>query len=175
MGSPVAVGDVILLSQMAFKIGQAFTSSRKSAPAEFGDVQRLLFTLSSALDLVAENLPKDKDGSPSPFSSASSNSKFTSDSNGTPQANKVLSEILKNCRTILEHLQTLVDKYLEIDPQETSQGGEARPGFKRWKDDFCRNWKKVKWTTEGDGLGKLTTTLSVHISGMDLALAALTK
>ena len=128
---PVAVGDVILLSQIAFKIGQAFTAGRKSAPAEFGDIQRLLFTLSSALDLVAENLPKDKGGSPSPFSPAPSNSQFTSDGNGTPQANKVLGEILKNCRTILEHLQCLVDKYLKIDPHETSEGGDAGSGFKK--------------------------------------------
>lgn len=53
MASPVSIGDAILLTQIAHKIGQAFTTGRKSAPAEFEEIQKLLWTLSEALKLVA--------------------------------------------------------------------------------------------------------------------------
>lgn len=53
---PLSVGDILMLSQTAWKIGRAFTKGKKSAPSEFLEVERESNGLSDALKLVAETL-----------------------------------------------------------------------------------------------------------------------
>lgn len=53
---PLSVGDILMLSQTAWKIGRAFTQGKKSAPSEFSEVERESNGLSDALKLVAETL-----------------------------------------------------------------------------------------------------------------------
>lgn len=158
MSSPVSIGDAILLAQIALTIGQAFTSGRKSAPAEFAEIQNLLFTLSESLKLLAHDLPSD-DAAP------------TEEIEGdVDDETAVLSQIIMNCRCTLTYLEMLVQKYLVI---ETKQ--ENSEGSRRWKDEMRRNWKKMVWTKEGGDIAKLKTTLTAHISGLNLAVSAINR
>src|SRR5437016_11202416 len=102
MSSPVSIGDAILLANVAYTLGQAFTSGRKSAPAEFADIQNLLYTLSNALKLVAQDGP----------STALTRRPSQSSGNGQVQndqdENAVILQSVANCHVTLEHLQFLV-------------------------------------------------------------------
>lgn len=49
----------MLLSQLAWKIGCAFTSGRQSAPAEFQEVENELTSLTKAITLLTEVLDRD--------------------------------------------------------------------------------------------------------------------
>jgi len=49
MALPVSIGDAILLSQLAFRLGKSLTAGRKSAPATHKEAQNQLFALSQAL------------------------------------------------------------------------------------------------------------------------------
>lgn len=163
MSLPVSIGDAILLANVAYNLGQAFTSGRKSAPAEFADIQNLLYTLSNALKLVAQDGP----------STALTRRPSQSSGNGQVQndqdENAVILQSVANCHVTLEHLQFLVTKYMELDPKSTCDNP------KKWKDEIRRNWKKVVWTREGAGLDKLKITLTAHINGLNLAMTAYNK
>jgi hypothetical protein len=157
MALPVSIGDALMLSKIAFSIGQAFTSGRKSAPAEFLEVQNLLYSLSKALELLARDVPDETQIG-------------AKGSSQQPEAvDSILSHIITNCRITLVHLETLVSRYTELD--------QANPasGVRKWKDELRKNWKKLRWTTEGEGLEKLKVTLTAHINGLNLAVSAINQ
>lgn len=54
-----SIGDIMLLSQLAWKIGCAFTSGRQGAPAEFQEVENELTSLTKAITLLTEVLDRD--------------------------------------------------------------------------------------------------------------------
>lgn len=54
-----SIGDIMMLSQLAWKIGCAFTSGRGGAPAEFKEVKDELTSLTKSIDMLAEALDKD--------------------------------------------------------------------------------------------------------------------
>lgn len=54
-----SIGDIMLLSSLAWKIGQAFTSGRGGAPAEFQEVQNELTSLSTAINVLCDTLGED--------------------------------------------------------------------------------------------------------------------
>lgn len=54
-----SVGDTLMLSQTAWKLGRAFTKGKKGVPAEFSEVEREADRLSEALRVVAETLNSD--------------------------------------------------------------------------------------------------------------------
>jgi hypothetical protein len=162
--SPLSIGDVILLSQLAYGLARAFTSGRKSAPAEFQEVQNQLYALGSALGFLA------KDRTESPSRSRASNVETVGKEKEADDQDGVLEEMIANCRGTLKHLELLVDKYMEIDPNAKDPG---QTGLRRWQQDVKRNWKKIRWTTEGGDLDKLRNNLAVHINGLNLALSAM--
>ena len=59
MSLPISIGDVLLLSSLAWKIGCAFTSGRAGAPAEFREVENELQSLKASLSLLADTLDAD--------------------------------------------------------------------------------------------------------------------
>ena len=59
MGSPLSVGDAMLLGSLAWKIGCAFTSGRSGAPSEFREVENELQSLQDSLSTLADTLGDD--------------------------------------------------------------------------------------------------------------------
>jgi hypothetical protein len=161
--SPLSIGDIILLSQIAYGLAHAFSSGRKSAPAEFQEVQNQLYTLGSALGFLAKH--------PKPLSDSGVGGKETvEEQKEAGEQDDILERMISNCRGTLSHLEMLVNKYMEIDPNAKDL---AQTGLRRWQQDMKRNWKKIRWTTEGGDLDKLRKDLAVHINGLNLALSAM--
>ena len=59
MAFNISIGDVMLLSSFAWKIGRAFTSGRGGAPAEFIEVHNELKGLSEAISSLGTALDED--------------------------------------------------------------------------------------------------------------------
>src|SRR5262245_16274333 len=105
--SPLSVGDIILLGQIAYKVAKAF-SGAKSAPVEFAEVQSLLFSLKESFDLLARSLTT----SCAPNAAASiPQAQNPGDESGLKHHISELATILSNCRDVLHHLEGFVDKY----------------------------------------------------------------
>lgn len=164
MAFSVSIGDAIMLSKIAMQLGQAFTSGRKSAQAEFLEVQNLLYTLSKGLEMLARQTP---DGSEMESKGPPNQASDKEDEEMTE-----LNHIIANCRETLYHLESVVIKYSVLDAQIV----ETRKNrMRRWNDELFKNWKKVIWTTKGGDIGILKVTLTAHINGLNLAVSILNR
>lgn len=151
---PLSVGDILVLSQTAWKIGRAFTHGRKSAPAEFAEVEREANGLSEALKLVAETLHADD----SILSAAPSDT----------QAG--VHTIFESARATLDDLNSFVERYQVIRRTKTSGGFTVE---RSWSEVVLANYKTLQWTTEGGDITELRNMLQMHTSSISLTLQAL--
>lgn len=151
---PLSVGDILMLSQTAWKIGRAFTHGKKSAPAEFAEVEREANGLSDALKLVAETLHAD-------------GSILTHADIDTRSA---VNAILQSAHQTLDDLDSFVDRYQVIKKKETNGGFVVE---RSWSEVVLANYKTFKWTTEGSNLTELRNMLNMHTNSINLTMQAL--
>lgn len=138
---PLSVGDVMMLSQTAWKIGRAFTQGAKSAPAEFAEVEREANGLSDALRMVADTLVED-------------GSVLSQAELGTKAA---VNSILESARKTLSDLDSFVDRYRVLSRKKTTNGGFVVE--RTFADAVVASYKTIRWTTEGDNITGTTLQL----------------
>ncbi|KAG6355043.1 hypothetical protein INS49_004124 [Diaporthe citri] len=153
LASPLSVGDAILLGKIAYEVGKAFSSGAKSAPAEFTEVQSLLFSMGDALDLVSKTF------------------RGRTEQDVQEETAAKLDGILENSQTVLKSLEHFVDKYSVLEASQASISGAN--SARVWKREILKNFKKVAWTAEGEGIVKLKQTLTAHVQALNLAVAAM--
>ncbi|KAF3315849.1 hypothetical protein TWF173_003046 [Orbilia oligospora] len=165
MASPVSIGDAFLLAKLALKLGRTFTTGRKSAPAEFREVESQLYSISTALTALGDacrnnglELGINNTVLQNPVQSARGN-----------KGDDALLSMLQSCQDVLKNLEGVVEKYSSIGQSEQSNS----PCFQKWKSGVKKNWKKIIWTTEGGDLVVLRRSLSIHINCLDLALGVI--
>ena len=158
MASPVSFGDAVAMSKIAWRIAHAFTKGRKSAPAEFREVENQLYSLSAALaafkdvcstDVAAVAIEPSK--LPARFHDEKQDGAHT------------LSRILDSCGETLAVVATPKEK----DP--------AKSRLQRWTADLVKNYKKIAWTTEAGDLAALRSQLMVHTNSLDLVLGIIVR
>ena len=151
-----SIGDILMLSQLAWKIGCAFTAGRAGAPAQFHEVENELRSLTTAITLLAESL--DEDGSLLARSDE--------------RTREGLDKILSCCRQTLDDLDAFVSQYQEIRRPDEA-GGLATQ--RAWRSMLLRNYKKIMWTTEGGDIQSLRNMLAMHTQSISLTLQALQR
>lgn len=144
-----------MLSQTAWKIGRAFSSGRRSSPAEFKDIESELNALSRSLKSFAETL-------------------FAEDDNILLQADRRtqsgVAVILLSCQQTLQDLESLVEQYQVIRRTETRGGYTVD---RSWSELVLTNFGKMMWTTEGGNIQSLKTMLHMHTSTISVTVQAL--
>lgn len=169
MTSPLSIGDALLLAKIAFRIGQALTTGRKSAPAELREVESQLYSLSAALTALTEARESE---SSSPLLVDPSKLPET-----VPSCFKVNQDIvlgmLDSCRQTLSHLESVVQKYSIIGT--APDPGQPLPLPKRWSRRLKADWKKIEWTTEGGDLAALKADLTIQTNSLNLILGVVIK
>lgn len=162
MASPVSIGDALLLGKIAFKLGRAFTSGRKSAPAEFREVENQLFALSTALSALHCSRIAEQWGA----TASSSDTPMASELEEGQDGVAMLNAMLDNCRATLSHLEGIVEKYATLKEKSSAE----TPIFKRWSKRLVQDIRKIEWTTEGGDLATLRSQLMVHINSINVVL-----
>ncbi|KAI9823816.1 MAG: hypothetical protein M1826_007637 [Phylliscum demangeonii] len=159
MSVPISIGDVLMLSQMAWRIGCAFTAGRASAPREFAEVESELVGLTEALDLLAE-IVNDDGG-------------ILADANDGTKAG--VARVLACCRQTLQDLDSFVTRYQDIRrPSQTSAALALGQASERsWRAVLLGNWRTVWWTTEHGTISDLREMLQMHASSIQLTMQAL--
>jgi hypothetical protein len=157
MSFGISIGDILMLSRLAYSIGKTLTTGRKLAPEEFQEVQNQLFAISNALKLLSGTLKKE--------------STTAVDRSLGLEDDEILGQMIGNCRSTLQHLDKVLKSYpeLQADPEKECADESLR---KKWRRDFKENIKKIKWTTEGADLDKLRHSLAIHVNALNLAIAA---
>jgi hypothetical protein len=158
MASPVSLGDVVAMAKIAKAVAQAFTKGRKSAPAEFREVENQLHSLSAALSALKDAL----DGSAQPPDLAGA---------AHEGGGQTVSGMLESCNDTLKHLQTIVEKYGVIAEQRDPN----KSRMQRWSQELVKNYKKIAWTTEASNLATLRSQLMIHTNSLDLVLGIIIK
>ncbi|KAL4728687.1 hypothetical protein ACLX1H_003086 [Fusarium chlamydosporum] len=162
MASPVSIGDAFLMAKLAFRIGQAFTKGKKSAPAELREVESQLYSLSAALNALTA--ARQSSRSP-PLLVDPSNLPQSASSHYRDNQDIILG-MLGSCKDTLTHLESIVDEYGIIGT--TADPAQAR--VKRWSRRLKANWKKIEWTTKGGDLAALKSDLTIQTNSLNLIL-----
>nr|POE56717.1 hypothetical protein CFP56_33689 [Quercus suber] len=151
---PLSIGDILMLSQTAWKIGRAFTHGKKSAPAEFAEVEREANGLSDALKMVADTLHEDGGLL----------------SRAEDETKAAVNGILESARRTLNDLDSFVDRYRVLSRKETSGGFVVE---RSWADAVLANYRTFRWTTEGGNITDLRNMLEMHSTSINLTMQAL--
>ncbi len=157
MSFGIGIGDILMLSGLAYSLGKTLTSGRKEAPAEFQEVQNQLFAISNALKLLSVTLEK----------SASSDLDWVV----VPEEDEILGRMVENCSATLKHLDKVLEKYPGLGPDSEKEQFDENTRQK-WRRELKDNIKKIKWTAEGADLDKLRHNLATHVNALNLAIAA---
>ena len=152
---PLSIGDILMLSQQAWKIGRAFKQGKNSAPSEFAEVESEANGLSEALKLTAETLHADG----SILSQAE------------PETRGAVNDILDSAGRTLGDLESFVERYQVIRKRSTGGGGFAVE--RSWSEAIMANYKTLKWTTEGGDISELRNMLHMHTNTINLTMQAL--
>ncbi|KAH7051252.1 hypothetical protein B0J12DRAFT_573240 [Macrophomina phaseolina] len=179
MAGILNIGDVLMLSQLAWKIGRAFTAGRKGAPAEFVEVEAEVNGLAKALKLLAETLFTDNASSDS-GNEGGGGGRDSDASNGngsgsilaraSAETRNGVEVILTSCQTTLKDLESLLEQYQVIRKHRTSGGFSIE---RSWSDLVLSSYKKMLWTTEGGNIQALRNMLHMHTSTISLTMKAL--
>ncbi|KAM5341332.1 hypothetical protein ACJ41O_014363 [Fusarium nematophilum] len=165
MASPVSIGDAFLMAKLAFRIGQALTKGKKSAPAELREVESQLYSLSAALNALTA------------ARESSHSAPLLIDRSDLPQNapphykdnQDIILGMLGSCNDTLSHLKSVVDEYAIISTTADSSQGRV----KRWSQRLKTDWKKIAWTTEGGDLAALKSDLTVQTNSLNLILGVI--
>ncbi|KAL3958661.1 hypothetical protein ACCO45_006823 [Purpureocillium lilacinum] len=159
----VSFGDAYTMAKIAFRIGQAFTKGKKSAPAEFREVESQLYSLSAALNAFS-NARRSNDNA-APLIVDRTHLPGNVPAHFSDNQDIILG-MLASCNETLTHLDGIVKKYSVITAP--TDAGQTR--MKRWSKDLLANWRKVQWTTEGGDLNTLRSNLTIQTNSLSLIL-----
>ncbi|KAF6525620.1 hypothetical protein HZS61_011415 [Fusarium oxysporum f. sp. conglutinans] len=165
MASPVSIGDAFLMAKLAFRIGQAFTKGKKSAPAELREVESQLYSLSAALNALTAAR---KSGHSAPLLVDRSELPQNAPPHYKDNQDIILG-MLGSCNDTLAHLQSIVVKYGIIST--TADPSHAQ--VKRWSHKLKADWKRIAWTTEGGDLAALKSDLTIQTNSLNLILGVI--
>ncbi|KAH3953157.1 hypothetical protein HBH98_131200 [Parastagonospora nodorum] len=155
MAVPI-VGDILMLSQVSWKIGRAFIAGQKSAPAEFQEIETRVSSLSKQLKQLAEALHAETDHS------------LIEDASEHIQHG--VRVILDSCERTIKDLESLVDRNQVIKKHRTVGGFAIE---RSWSDLVLAEYATMTWTTEGGGLHCLMDVLQMHASSIKLLTQAI--
>lgn len=151
-----SVGDIVLLSQLAWRVARAFKSGGSEAPSDFLDIYNEADGLSESLRLLAETLHSNGDLLKSADISL----------------RQAVATILQSTRTTLEDLDSLTDRYRVVRKINT-QGGFVVE--KHWSDIVLANHKQMIWTAEKGDLQALRNMLRMHANTITSTTHALQR
>jgi hypothetical protein len=139
------VGDLLMLSQVTWKVSRAFTAGQKNAPIEFKEVENEISHLAKALKEIAETLHNGSENS------------LIQDAGEDTQHD--IATILESCRRVVLELEALVD-HNQVIKKHRTVGGFAIE--RAWSDSVLVEHATMSWTADGGDLHDLRDLLELH-------------
>ncbi|KAF2638918.1 hypothetical protein P280DRAFT_430454 [Massarina eburnea CBS 473.64] len=146
----LSIGDILMLSQTAWKIGRTFTAGRKNAPPEFLEVEAEINGLAKSLKLLAGTM-------------------FAEENDLLKKADQDTRDgfhsILRSCQRTIHDLDSLMDQYQVIKKTKTSSGFTVE---RSWSDLVVAQYQTMMWTTDGSNIKDLRYLLQAHTATTSL-------
>jgi hypothetical protein len=151
-----SVGDILMLSQLAWRIGRTFTAGKQDAPDEFHEVELEVNSLSKSLKLLAEAL----------FANPEDN--ILARANDTTKMG--MDKLLNSCRQTLQDLDSLVNEYQVTIKTNTASGFIVE---RLWSPMVLSNYQSMMWTPDGANITTLRDILRMHRNSLNMTIQAL--
>jgi hypothetical protein len=152
------IGDLLMLSQVAWRIGRAFASGQKNAPVEFQEVETEISNLAKALKQLAEALHAEGENG------------LIHEAGEDIQQD--IGYILESCKRTVNDLDSLVD-HNQVIKKHRTVGGFAIE--RSWSNLVLAEYMTMMWTAEGGGLYNLRDLIHMHTSSITLLIQALQR
>ena len=160
MGSPVTIGDALLLSKLAYKLARGLTSDRNGAPQVFKEVKSQLEGVGNALNLCWLRYQGSTHSSLEPDRSSSA-----------LESEPTMTAMISNCKTCLKRLEALVEKYDILD-QESNSSITSSPSFgAKLKRGTTGQYKRIRFLMKDAELKAIRNDLGVHLASINLAIS----
>jgi hypothetical protein len=155
-----SVGDIILVSQLAYKLYLTVTSGRRAAGKDLRELEDVLFGLRCALDHLAKATED-----------ISATASSRQDVNAIEMRRK-LGAMVASCGATLQELESVTKKYREVaDPVESDVVHEQPRSVARLKEDIRVNWRKIRWDVERYSLSEYREKLQAHTDAINVVLS----
>lgn len=156
-----SIGDIILLSQLSYKLYASITTGRRGAGRDLKELEDVLFSLRCALDHL-RTVAKD-------ILVTAQNS----GDNALVDMRKKLDLMIDSCASTLQDLDTMTQKYRD-GTKPTESGGNDNQSKKvllaRLKQNININWMKVRWDRERYSLQYYRDKLRSHADAINIVM-----
>lgn len=169
-----SVGDIILVSQLAYELYSTVTTGRRAAGKDLKELEDVLFGLHCALDHLGKTAED-----------ISATALNRQDAKAIEMRQK-LNTMVDSCRATLMELDSVTKPYREVaDPggngivddttDSPDDGTPTNPNKKRSmarvKQSIRVNWMKIRWDIERTSLSEYRGKLQAHTDAINIVLS----
>jgi hypothetical protein len=166
-GFGFSVGDIVLISQLAYRLYSAVTNSGTGRTKDLQELGDALFGLRCALDHLGQTWND---------ISARASSRGNSESE---KMRRNLNMMIDSCASTLNELDTKTQKYRDIDveggiqDQNISGGGTSstrQRTLERWRTLLKVQYTRINWDFKRVSLNEYRQKLQAHTSALNIVL-----
>lgn len=159
-----SIGDIVLLSKLAYDLYSSVSSGRKAASRDLQELESVLFSLRCALDHLGD-VSKDVLAQ-------------ADHSYGGARFAEKLNRMMTSCAATLQELDDVTKKYREIgiDAEEEvmMEGNKKKLTLGDAKKIMKVNWKKIRWDQEKQSLQSYREKLRSHTDAITVIVTSAT-
>ncbi|CAN9316016.1 unnamed protein product [Alternaria alternata] len=152
-----SIGDIILLSQLAYNLYASISSGRQAASRDLKELEEVLFSLKCALDHLGE-VSNDVLARPG-FRYGGSAFK------------EKLDVMVNSCASTVQELDTVTKKYRDVE-SKANKGKTKLRTLEDVKKSIQVNWQRVRWDHEKQSLQQYREKLKSHTDAINLMLTS---
>jgi hypothetical protein len=152
----VSIGDIVLCSQIAYRLLTAATTGRKNAPRDIREFEHTLMALNFSLTHLQK-------------ASAMILSRNTNLDPNAADIQQHLGFMVRSCRQTLEDVERLTAKYRDTIKDSTSIQSIASPGYISIV-KLKIQWRRFMWDLRGESLTRYRQKLETHTAAINLML-----
>ncbi|KAI4919451.1 hypothetical protein J4E90_001585 [Alternaria incomplexa] len=153
-----SIGDIILLSQLAYDLYATVSSGRKAASRDLKELEEVLFSLKCALDHLKQA-----------SSGVLARPGFQ---HGGSELKEKLDVMIGSCASTLQELDSVTKKYRDVEIQ-ANKGKTKLRTLDDVKKSMKVNWQRVRWDREKQSLQQYREKLKSHTDAINLMLTSI--
>ncbi|KAJ5519204.1 hypothetical protein N7453_001626 [Penicillium expansum] len=161
MSFGLSIGDIIICSQITYRLFAAATSGRKNAPRGLKELEDTLFSLHCSLNLLQ----------------GVSDTVLSRSYCDTSDIQGQLGFMIRSCRQTLEELEKATAKYREAVkepvPMPRSYRGRGLKLSQKFTTGVKIQWRMFMWDLRGKSLSQYRQKLEAHTDAINLLLSTL--
>ena len=172
VGFGFSIGDIMLMSQLAYRLYTAVTSGRKGASRDLKELGDALFGLHCALNHLRQTAQV--------IDSRASSARLGPDAK---QMRRNLDLMIDSCASTLNDLDDATKIHRDVEAGETldqdgpdpwkpsSEAGSRRQRvIKRWRQQLKVQWNRVQWEFKGTSIDEYRQKLQAHTAAITIVL-----